>query len=224
MRPFIAIALVVLATAMTLGCGGSHQSRTTNAHAAPYAHAVNLRAAELPASQWLAIGPESEAHVLPGGGILSRCEGSRPETNATTRITSPLFRLKPDARRRTTPTGLQQASAESTVYVMQNHALAEQDFTAASECVARTGRGILFVSLHLFVPGAEVVGQRFRQPRLWSSKARQHACRYTGTASSFVVGRAEIALHATGVAQPFPRVTEERLLSLLYRRATAHRL
>jgi hypothetical protein len=39
----------------------------------------------------------------------------------------------------------------------------------------------------------------------------------------FAAARAEIALDATGISQPFPSATERRLLALLYSRASSER-
>ena len=126
-----------------------------------------------------------------------------------------------------------QAEVLSIVYVIPNAALARQELAAADECVARLlARGTAFhelglpehfAPLHASLPGVSVaeLRRRFRSRELMGGAVSP--MEYVDT-FDFVVGRAEISLIADGSPLPLSSAMEQRLLSLLYSRAEAHKL
>jgi hypothetical protein len=236
-RPVVRIVVTTLVLTVTGmlsgGCGGgksnSASGPVTEAQALAYARAVNLRAADLLAHLWFGTGHETEARVW-HGNPLSLCEGSRVRTGEVIRIISPIFRLKPEVQRIASLAHFPNAIVHSTVYVTHNVALARQDITVARECVARllarrtaSPEQGTFAPLNSSLPGARVVGLRMTMPTpVELNGTGVRVPRYRDTLV-FAAARAEIALDATGISQPFPSATERRLLALLYSRASSER-
>jgi hypothetical protein len=126
-----------------------------------------------------------------------------------------------------------EAEVTSIVYVIPNAALARQELAAARECVARwLARGTTplepglpehFAPLHASLPGVSVAELRRRSRSRELMGGAVSPMEYDDE-FNFVVGRAEISLIADGSPDPLPSAMEQRLLSLLYSRAEAHKL
>jgi hypothetical protein len=232
--PRIAATSLVLLVAATLvaGCGGSGHSASTpimKAQAVAFAHAVNLRAADLPARQWLVGGPETVWTRAKHGDLLSVCESTRAPSSEVTQINSLVLRLKPGGQ----AAYPHSARVQSVVYVMPNTQLAWQELASARECVARQlARGRLetiglgaqhFAPLHATLPGVPVAELRswVTLPELTATglSVRSYQDRFV-----FVVGRVEVALSATESPHPFPTATERHLLTMLHSRAEGQEL
>jgi hypothetical protein len=228
-----ATSLVLLVTAtLAAGCGGrAHSASTpiTKAQAVAFAHAVNLRAADLPARQWLVGDPETLWTRSKQGGELSGCGSTRATSSRVMRINSPVFSLKPGGQ----AAYPHSARVQSVVYVMANTQLARQELASARNCVARQlARGTLetiafgpehFAPLHATLPGVPVAELRswVTLPELTATglSVRSYEDRFV-----FVVGRVEVALRTTESPHPFPTATENHLLTMLHSRAEAQEL
>jgi hypothetical protein len=66
--------------------------------------------------------------------------------------------------------------------------------------------------------------QSFAVRQTMSFPASLHQAHLYADVLGFVYGPAEVSLIATGIARPVPSELEQRLLSLLYSRAKAHKL
>jgi hypothetical protein len=226
-----ATSLVLLVTAtLVAGCGGSGHSASTpitKAQAVAFAHSVNLRAADLPARQWLVGDPETVWTRAKHGELL--CRSTRAPSSKVMRINSPVLRLKPGGQ----AAYPHSARVQSIVYVMANTQLARQELASARNCVARQlARGTLetigfgpehFAPLHATLPGVPVAELRswVTLPELTANglSVRSYEDRFV-----FVVGRVQVALSATESPHPFSTATESHLLTMLYSRAEAQEL
>jgi hypothetical protein len=233
--PRIAATSLVLLVTTTLvaGCVGSGHSASTpitNAQAVAFAHAVNLRAADLPARQWLVGDPETVWTRAKHGDLLSVCGSTRAPSGEVVQIKSPVLRLKQSEQATRL---LHSARLQSVVYVMPNTQLARQELASARKCVARQlARGTVdtigpgpehFARLYATLPGVPVAELRLwvTSPELTATglSVRSYVDRFV-----FVVGRVEVALRATESSHPFPTATESHLLTLLHGRAEAQGL
>jgi hypothetical protein len=259
-RRTIALMAAVTATgALAAGCGSGGGSSTgsgsgssaagapaagsapiagtsiAKARAVAYAHAVNLGAADVPASS--VVKPEGEAKAPTAAGVeFARCTGGVNPERRIADIHSPTFRITGTYERERVRSGVE---------VMPTAALAAQSNTATRSvrgraCLARllartsAERGVEALphgpisvsSLPNQLPGADgSFGLRIATTAIGRSlqgaQTRTHV--YTDL-FGFVSGAAEINLTATGIARPVPSATEQRLLSLLFSRAQAHKL
>ena len=233
--PWIAATSLVLLVTTTLvaGCGGSGHSASTpitKAQAVAFGRAVNLRAADLPAQQWLVGGHETVWTRPKDGDLLSGCGSTRAPSSEVVQINSAVLHLKQSEQATRL---LHSARLQSIVYVMPNTQLARQGLASARNCVARQlARGTLetigsgpehFAPLHATLPGVPVAELRswiaFPELSATGLSVRSYKDRFV-----FVVGRVEVALIATESSHPFPAATESHLLTLLHSRAEAQEL
>ena len=242
----IAAALLVLAmtSGLAAGCGGSSAlgdggalsagAPITKARAIAYAHAVNLRAADVPE---MSISSPEGATPLPKRPAFefAHCYGGVSPAHLLLKMHSPEFSVG---------RGAHSQLEESEVEVWPTPALAVSNFAANHTsryraCLMRfqeadnkdlnKGRagqlhyGPLTVSaLPDPLPGVEAsFGLRIVQSLLRGGQIRH---RIYHDILGFLSGPVEIELKATGFSRPVPLATEQRLLSLLYSRAEAHAL
>ncbi len=211
------MTLALAVTAMLIaGCGGSsHASSSsaaldagapiTNAQALAYAHAVNLRAADVP-------GTTSKRYVevvkyQRKQGSFPRCAGL-PAGKLLMEVQSPIF-------------GSAYWWMRSTVAAMSS-----ETFAAAYVSALGSSRGhrcllprqadlkVSFSTLRVAPP---VVGFRVTE-KVGTRIERSHRDIF-----AFAAGRAVATLTTEGERTP-PLTAEQRLLSLLYNRAEAHKL
>jgi hypothetical protein len=236
-----AASLALFAAGSTLaGCGGSGaaasgigtphaSSPITKEQAVAFAKAVNLRAADLPDMR--ATTPEHERGTMPEDRQLARCDGGVDPYRRIAQIHSDAF------------TGVSEGELErigSEVELMPTAAL-----TAQNNGAVRSPRGLKCVA-HLLAQ--EVAHERTGKARYGSvtisklatplpgvDETFQYRITTTITAGlrriplyidllGFVSGPAEVDVTAIGAPQPASTEAEQRLLSLLYSRAEAHKL
>jgi hypothetical protein len=241
------LALVAMVSAVA-GCGGSTSAPATSAtatatatsepitkaQATAYAHAVNLRAADLPGMSIAA--PEGEHPASGRLDQVERCAGNVNPDLVVANIHSASF---------TGTTEPEHEQIRSVVEVMPNAAIAEQNNAAnrsqrALACAKRFfplelgsqngGRvhyGAVTVS-RLTSPLAGVpgsLGYRVAVNILGVPKAIEATQpRLYVDAFAFLSGPAEVALVTTAFPQPVSEETESRLLLLLHSRAEASKL
>ena len=231
-----AIAMLALAwSAIALaGCGGaSHTSSIgapvgaeepiSGAQAVAYAHAVNLRPADLPGMSVLS--PEGATPVSgPLEGEAARCAGAVNPHLMVAKIRSANF------------SGRAHELIQSTVVVWPNSALA-----AREQVVGRSQRALLCAQRLVSREFARRSGPTFRSGRVKISRLGSlpgvpgssgvrieipilgaHPVNDYVDAVKFVYGRSAVTLLATGVLRPVATATERRLLSLLYTRAKTY--
>jgi hypothetical protein len=229
--------LALAATTMLLaGCGSSTHASSigapvgankpiSSAQAVAYAHAVNLKPADLPGMSVLS--PEGDAPASgPLEGEAARCVGGVNPDLMVAKIRSANF------------SGPAHELIQSTVIVWPSAALATRDQAVgrsqralacaqrlvSREFARRSGRtfrsGRVKVSRLASLPGVpQSAGDRIEIPVLGAHPVSDYV-----DAVKFVYGRSAVTLLATGVLRPVPAATERRLLSLLYSRAEAHKL
>jgi hypothetical protein len=223
--------------AVLAGCSSGSSSTTTpmgggpitKAQATAYAHAINLRAGDLPGTRSLT--SEHEEPPTPPARDVGRCDGGVSSNVAVVNVASPQFAAAGQG---------QFISFGSATVVLPTAALASRSITADSSarglaCVAR------LLPLAVTTPGVQF--GRFTITRLATTLprgARGYAVRLSGTAHpqaeptkgtryyldalAVVSGPAEIGLIAVGVQRPPSSQAEEHLLALLYSRAQANKL
>jgi hypothetical protein len=235
------LALVAIVSAV-IGCGGSASAPATSATSEPitkaqataYAHAVNLRAADLPGMS--IASPEGERPASKRLDPVERCAGNVNPDLVVANIRSASF---------TGTTDPEHEQIRSVVEVMPNAAIAEQNNAAnrsqrALACAKRFfplelgsqngGRvhyGAVTVSrLPNPLPGVpESLGYRVAVNILGVPKAIEPTQpRLYVDAFAFLSGPAEVALVTTAFPQPVSEETESRLLLLLHSRAEANKL
>ncbi len=243
----IAATCLVLGAAGVLaaGCGGGSSASgdrgalgasatITKARAVAYAHAVNLRATDVPE---MSPGSPERTAPTPKRSTFEfvRCYGGVSPGRVVLQMHSPEFSVGHGARSQL---------EESEVEVWPTSGLAAHNFAANHTaryraCFVRfreaenknlnKGRagkvlyGPLTVSaLPAPLPGvAQSFGFRIAQSLLRDGQLR---LRIYHDVFGFLVGPAEVELQATGFSRPVPSATEKRLLSLLYSRANANKL
>lgn len=235
--PRIIAIMLVLAGAggLATGCGGANSapktgasgasSAVTKAHASAYAHAVNLRAADVPGLAFVS----AETETAKGGFAteLTRCGGALPGTQAGS-IHSARF---------TRGSGPGLETVKSGVQVVASAAVAARNVAANQSagvraCFARAVRSlgpapdlhVAISSLPTRLAGVEAsFGLRIG---VVSTPPRERPFRVYQDILGFASGPAEIALTTTRtrVSGTTPSASERRLLSLLYRRASTYPL
>jgi hypothetical protein len=231
-----ATSLVLAAIAMLLaGCGSStHASSISapvgadkpiaNAQAVAYAHAVNLKPADLPGMS--VQSPEGGASPEPLGGEGARCAGAVNPDLMVANIRSANF------------SGAAHELIRSEVIVWPSEALAMRD-----NVVARSQRALLCLRRLFSREIARKSGAKFHVGRVSvmrlallpgvpgsfgvrveTSILGAHTVSDYFDAVSFMYGRSAVTLYATGILRPVPAATERRLLSLLHTRAQANKL
>ncbi|MFI4992090.1 MAG: hypothetical protein ACHQCH_00545 [Solirubrobacterales bacterium] len=243
MHRIAATSLVLAATAVLVaGCGnGTSVSESTSAgpvteaQLVAYAHAVNLRPADVPRLQAAHLKPRAETAAGPFGAAIDRCESAALSAGVVFGISSQRFvHLSSPLQ-----------SVGSGVYYFKDDALAHEYLAAADSplfaaCVktvasneprttTREGSKVAepifsdarLSTLPVSLPGVQAYGLRLAAHSPVSGPGGSEA--YTDFLS-FVKGDAVITLTAIGKTHPFPAGSERRLLSLLYSRAEAHKL
>jgi hypothetical protein len=236
MHRTIVIMLALAATGMLLaGCGRSTHASSisapvgagkliSTAQAVAYAHAVNLKPADLPGMS--VQSPEGDAPAGPLRGEAARCAGAVNPDLAVAKIRSANF------------SGAAHELIRSAVIVWPSVALATRN-----QAVGRSRRALLCAQRLISREFAQRIGVKSHVGqvrvsrlaplpgvpgsvgiRIKTSILGAHAGSDYVDAGAFVYGRSIITLYATGILQPVPEATESRLLSLLYTRAEAHKL
>jgi hypothetical protein len=233
----IAIILILSSTAgLACGCGGSDSASTASRdsgadaaatgattvseHAVALAHAINLRAADVPTMK--VYFPEHVNQSGPMAQGLTRCGGA-VLTGEVGGIHSPLF------KRGLGPT---HQALRSIVRVMPSAGIAERNVAATNaasvqSCIARDAEkqtgwhqrvtAAPLPTLLAGVPGSFGVRLVVLYPHLHGARRFSYKD-FLGFAS----GPAEITLETTRYARPFSTATERRLLALLWSRAKAN--
>ena len=248
-----ALAALAAVPAALAGCGGGGDThavgsvststaalaRAQQARIAAYAHAINVRAEDVPGMK--AWAPERETGRPPLGVNLHRCDHD-PLSDELAAVGSTRYRhrgriVEVHGRR---VLQLPTENVWSTVYVMSSEAVAREDlatFASASarKCVqaaisaesktefqGEPARSQIAVSpLSLQLPGATVYGIRLSGTLPAAVGGGSTRPPFQEDELGLQVGRLELILRATGAPQPVPSATERRLLALLLARAKA---
>jgi hypothetical protein len=193
-----------------------------------YARAVNLVASDVPGWKNLGLAPEPEPATNTSDPQFARCTGGKP-IRYVAQVESPQFVL-----------GTIRARAEqvaSEITVAPTSSLAARDMA-----VLRTARGrACFKRLIQAEPsGGKVrvrldrvswspvrlpVANRFDVRIAWTAFGlRRSPLRFYIDMLGFAYGPAQVFLIAQGSGLPVPATTADRLVTVLYSRASAHRL
>lgn len=236
-------AAILLAAGLLAGCGGAAASvvgvtlptsrQVTKAQAVAYAHAVNLRAGDLPG--FTSTGSETEA-PKPGRYSLeySRCRGGVNPARRIAEVFSPEFsagRAFYGKIVRSTvevwPTSAIVALNNTRLHSSRGRACLVRYLEAVDKQIDRERKGreqigpftITIVPNPL--PGvSHSFLTKIDETRLLRTGAiRAHIYR---DIFGFITGPAEIELEAIGFGHPIPAPTEKEALRLLYGRATAN--
>jgi hypothetical protein len=244
MKPVSATSLGIAAAAalgMLSGCGGGStttasvaavaaaSSPITKAQATAYAHAVNLKPADLPGMR--ATRPEAEHVTASIDREATKCDGGVDPSRRVAQVHSARFAGAVAG-------DFEQISSE--VEVMPSAALIAQNNAAI-----RSPRGLRCVTRLLTQSLAGKSGSQGRYGTLKISKLptplagvdETFGYRITTTVArgpaqipiyidllGFISGAAEVDLTAIGAPQPVPEEAESHLLAVLYGRANAHKL
>jgi hypothetical protein len=235
------IVLLVVAAATALATGfsvnkavfGARTASITKAQAVAYAHAVNLRAGDVPGMARTAPGKSEGARERSSSRSLARCAGVMSQGQQLVDISSPSF---------TRNGALEQEQVSSGVSVLSSAADAAREFAAISSargraCIARFAehelsressgllhyRGIVVTRLSAPLSG---IGASFglRLTATLSSPRTTHRFYLYLDFLGFRDGPAEVSLNVSGFSRPVSMTTERRLLSTLNARARSHTL
>jgi hypothetical protein len=253
------ILVVLAATAMLLaGCGGSSHTSSSSAafdaarvnnlrRAEPpvteaqgaYAHAVNLRASDVPglAASRVRLPKTRHGWLDPVEG----CDGGGGQK--VTGILSPRFSASLDHGGVLTLLPLE--AVQSTVFPAVSPATASRALQAAVSARGRAclkqilgsadsqaehrSREPILTQIEVSAPpsplrNVRVYGLRMTAKSNFGTTGTTGRSNYYEDFFAFVVGSTVITLNATADPHPVPAGTERRLLSLLYTRAEAHKL
>jgi hypothetical protein len=220
---FLALCATVIALA---GAGGTTQ--VTRSEAVAFARAVNLRTSDLPGSTPLRgeFGPPLPAAVVQRRDL--QC-GRRSRTPSPAVASEGSGFFDPHM-------GL----VGSIIFVMPSEALAEAEVVALPSrsgraCLAHFVRrefagvegaleGATYATKVTFVPVAKLLGRGAIAVHVLAKLLPRKAKFAYVAEVIFRVGAADILFAARSEGRRFPVATERRLLSLLYRRAKAHKL
>jgi hypothetical protein len=242
------LALPALAVLLA-GCGnssGASTSRTstsiTRAQVVAYAGNVNLRAADAPGMTAQSV--EREVSAAPQEAELGRCIGIPTRPRDVVRMVSPGLRrqtfgaissVAADLNGPANPASVAAEDTRDLAATASQHGVACQERYFQREYtrpgVSRVEVATLPNPLSGIYGGAgfrfrvTVAGTRVGEVKTGAPKTRRPIS-VVVYADVFVLdlGRASIELEASGIAEPFPQEAERRLISLLYRRAEAHKL
>jgi hypothetical protein len=237
------IALVVVVALPVTGCGTASRSPLTMAQEA-FARTVNLRAADVPElAEVKTLSRNHETRTGPLGPAIESCDGAPGGSRAVVGISSPHF-SRSTARAGFVVLGLNE-SVQSTIYFMPSAALAAREYVAtassrASSCLMRNLVHEPDITKRKSASAAQTFFTQFGVSSLasplrglpiywlrWSARLAGLPRRrfpFFSDYLGFAVGRVIVTLHETSAPHPFPATTERRVLSLLYSRATAHKL
>jgi hypothetical protein len=239
--------VLVTCSVLAVGCGGTGATTATNsgdvsagtpltrASATAYAHAVNLRAADVPEMSG-AGSAEGEPPQTPSSqrssSAFSRCFGGVSANARLVKIHSPEFSVGRAA---------QSQIVRSTVEVWPTAALAVRNnaayfssrgqrcflryLQAARLQLKRRAAKLQLGPLRVATVAAPLPGTTDGRLRTIDDTRNGHVrIHIYHDIFTFIIGPAEIELEATGFSKPIPTATEERLLSLLLKRAKASTL
>jgi hypothetical protein len=232
-RRIVVISVVVLAlfacgVVLALAASGGESTPISKTQAVVYAHAVNLRPGDVPGMHSFG-GSEANGQAQVVKFQLTPATGcGSPDSGEEFAVLSPVFR-RLGGKQRASVGGYLSLPAEglhSKVAVKQSAAEQERDFSAVvcdNGHIEKSTRSARHQVLPSPLPTVRVLGRR-----TWRTAPRA----MFGTANvtvysdrfSFVVGPAEIVLAVTSAPGPPHTERERRLVSLLYRRAEAHKL
>jgi hypothetical protein len=220
--------LALFATALLVaGCGGSVRAASrpiTREQAVVFAHAVNLRAGDVP-------GMDSFGDLETNGGVVNFRLTPTPgcgsgDNGEEFDVYSPVFRRGRGARFGGGAVPLPAEGLHSKVAVRQSAAEQERDFSAhvCDEAVSHAAsRSTRTQTLRSLLPGVRVLGERTWRVAPRASFRAATVTLYSDR-FSFVVGPAVVVLAVSGAPRPPHAQLERRLLALLYSRAEAHKL
>lgn len=240
LQPGAARSAILLAAGLLAGCGGAAasvvrvtlptSSQVTRPRAVAYAHAVNLRAGDLPG--FTSAGSETEA-LKPGRYSLeySRCRGGANPARRIAKISSTEF---------SAGSAFYGEVVQSTVEVWPTPAIVALNNTRSHSARGRACFEHFLEAVHKQInqerKGRRQIGPftitivsnplpgvshsfltRINETRLVRTGAiRAHIYR---DIFGFITGPAEIELEAVGVGHPIPAATEKKALRLLQSRA-----
>ena len=245
MRRIVVVIAAATACSAIAACGGSTTppaavtpsdagSAITKAQASAYARAINLQAGDLPGMSMTS--PEGEKPDATRVGEVERCAGNLTASRVVVNIHSATFSASNEP---------EHEEIRSDVEVMPSVALAKQNNAS------NRSQRALACAKHLFpLQLASKDGSRvhygpvtvsrlpYPLPGVPGSFGYRIAVAILGVPSTvepiqphlyvdafgFLAGPAEVALLATAFPRPVPQEVDERLLSLLQSRATAHKL
>jgi hypothetical protein len=236
-RALAAAALLVAAGPLS-GCGGDTKARSlrtdgpvAKAEAADYAHEVNLGPADVPGMVSVSLEKEEKAPRRIGVEI-ARCAGAPDPNRRVVAISSPNFRAP--------GTGLRVQQVSSQVEVRPAVEVAARDLAAVRSsrfraCAERLGQRqfttwfararvghVAVLPMGDGLPAnADSAGYRLVIPLSFRRGGVPIHTTLYADSFGFRSGPAEVVLTAICFSSPVPIATEQRLLSLLYRRATA---
>jgi hypothetical protein len=207
---------------------GERTQRITKTEAVAYARAVNLAAGDVPGWKDLGLAPEPEPATNTSDPQFARCTGGKP-IRYVAQVESPQFVLG--------TFGVRAELVASKITVAPTSSLA-----ARGMAVLRTARGPCFKRLIRAEPGGGrvrlrldrvswsplrqlPVANRFEVRIAWTAFGlRRSPLRFYIDVLGFAYGPAQVFLIVQGSGLPVPATTADRLVSVLYSRATAHRL
>lgn len=248
-RPAVTMLVLATCSALAVGCGANSATISTNsgnlsastaltrASATAYAHAVNLRATDVPGMS--AGSSEGELPQTPSSrrssSEFTHCFGGVSTNARLVKIHSPEFSAGHGAHAQLVESRIE--VWPSAAIVAHNNAAyfsarGQRCFTRLLEAThrqlnkLRAGklryRPFRIATVGTPVPGASD-GHLTAINEILTRKGHVGIHLYHDI-FTFVVGPAEIELEAIGFSKPVPSATEERLLSLLVKRATAEQL
>ncbi len=231
------VVAALVAGALLAGCGGggsSHSATTattkplTKAQATELAHALNLRAADVPG--FASVKPERESREESEfGNRLAACAGAAGHEHRIVDVKSAEFKRS--------GSGIASQMVQSDVTVESSPAYAQQDLrairsTRGEQCVARaldtffkgknfSGASIGNASVSEGTPPGGGTGEGFALRIVLPISASGLSVTVYVDFLGFVQGPAEVMLMSFGLPEPFPAAEQQRLYKLLEQRASA---
>lgn len=232
-----------LVAVLVAGCGAASVGTislggpVSESRAIAYANAINLRPSDVHGLVGSTVALRRETKYGPSGSLGERCAGGVDALGQVFGVLSQRFVRSREHRSGFFPI----ESVFSAVYVFRSDATASHEVSVlasarARSCLKRdnfdqmttTGAkserlftDVIIAPLSLSAGSVSAQGHRVTATAaafLEVPRARDRP-NYYEDFLGFSVGPAVITLHATGTTRPFPAATEQRLLSLLYRRA-----
>jgi hypothetical protein len=242
-RLSVASLVSVVVAVFVAGCGASRgdsypRRSVSEAQTVAYAHAVNLRPADVRGFVGSTAALRRKTRYGPYGTLGERCAGGVTQPGDVFGVLSPTFRRRHGLESGSLPID---ESVFSAVYLLRSDAMASHEVSVfasarARSCLKRdnydqvsttgTKSDPLFTDVKiapLSLLAGSVVAHGHRGTAVEAAFLEAPHMRgrrnYYEDFVGFSVGPAVITLHATGSTHPFSAATEQRLLSLLYRRA-----
>ena len=232
-----------LVAALVAGCGSSSVGiidlggPVSESHAIAYANAINLRPSDVHGFVGSTVALRRKTKYGPYGSVGERCAGGVDASGEVFGVLSQRFVRSHEHEGSFVPL----ESVFSAVYLLRSDAMAAHEVSVfasarARSCLkrdnfdqvsaTRTKSEPLFTDVKiapLSLPAGSVSAHGHRvtavKAAFLEAPDAGHRPNYYEDFLAFAVGPAVITLHATGSTRSFPAATEQRLLSLLYRRA-----